>query len=301
MTTSSTARRTGIATSPIHHGEIVQGAFRVDGRIRRGLVTIPCELYWSTAEFAPAPGAGLSVAPQWRCKARRAAELTLRELEPLLGGSLGGALSVSSDVPLGRGFGSSTSDVLATIRAVADAFELRLPRETVARLAVAAETASDSLMFDQSAVLFAHREGELIEDFGARLPPLHVLGFGTGLPVNTVGFLPARYTPRELDRFDELRVLLRTAIRTRDVRLIGEIATVSTRINQGHLPIPRLEQVCALAEESGAAGVHTAHSGDIAGLLFDRGDPDLAFRLKLAGKLLRDIDYDEQWDFATEP
>jgi uncharacterized protein involved in propanediol utilization len=263
-------------------------------------VTIPCELYWSTAEFAPEPGGALTVAPHWRCKALRAAELTLRELEPILGESLGGALSVYSDVPLGRGFGSSTSDVLASIRAVADAFEIQLPRESVARLAVAAETASDSLMYDRSAVLFAHREGELIEDFGARLPAMHVLGFGTGLPVETVGFLPARYTPRELDRFDELRTLLRSAVRNRDVALVGEIATVSTRINQSHLPIPRLEQVCAIAAEAGAAGVHTAHSGDIAGLLFDEADPDLAFRLKLAGKLLRAIDYDEQWDFATE-
>ncbi|WP_034262615.1 hypothetical protein [Actinospica robiniae] len=299
--TRTTARRTGTATSPIHHGEILQGAFRVHGRIQRGLVTIPCELYWSTAAFTPEPGGEVTVLPEWRGKARQAAELTLRELEPLVGEGLGGTLSVCSDVPLGRGFGSSTSDVLAAIRAVADAFDVRLPRETVARLAVAAETASDSLMFDQSAVLFAHREGALIEDFGARLPAMHVLGFGTGLAVDTVGFLPARYTERELDCFDELRVRLRTAVRSGDVARIGEIATVSTRINQSHLPIPRLEQVCEAAAEAGAAGVHTAHSGDIAGLLFDLRDPDLSYRLKLAGKLLRDIDYEEQWGFDTEP
>ncbi|MBC3839617.1 kinase [Streptacidiphilus sp. 4-A2] len=241
----------------------------------------------------------MSVSPQWRCKARRAAELAVREVEAELGAPLGGLLTVDSDVPLCRGFGSSTSDVLASIWAVADTFRVRLPRATVARLAVEAETASDSLMFEQSAVLFAHREGGVIEDFGARLPPMRILGFGTGEPVDTVGFLPAHYTARELDRFDELRTQLRVALATQNVALLGEAATSSTWINQGHLPIPHLDRVCAAAAEVGAVGVHTAHSGDIAGFLFDQRERDLPHRLGLAGKLLRDIGYGEQWSFAT--
>ena len=46
------AVRMGKARAPIHHGEIVQGAFRVDGRVMRGLVTLPCPLYRSRATFA---------------------------------------------------------------------------------------------------------------------------------------------------------------------------------------------------------------------------------------------------------
>jgi uncharacterized protein involved in propanediol utilization len=147
--------------------------------------------------------------PAWRQKARRAAELTVLEIAP----GAGGCLEITSDVPLGRGLGSSTSDVLAAIRAVADSFGLVLPPVGVARLAVEAELASDSLMFDHSAVLFAHREGTLIEDFGAELPPLQVLGFGTGGPVDTLAHVPARYSEQELDVFGELRIMLRQAVR----------------------------------------------------------------------------------------
>ena len=290
-----TTVRIGTASAPIHHGEIMQGSFRVGGRIRRGLVTLPCPLYRSRATFLPIPDGPVEVRPAWRDKARRAAELALKEIRS----DTGGCLTVDSDVPLCRGLGSSTSDVLAAIWAVADSFGMVLPPATVANLAVRAETASDSLMFDQTAVLFAHREGELIEDFGAPLPPLHVLGFGTGEPVNTLSFRPARYTDQELNRFNELWCMLRGAIADQDAALVGEVATASTWINQGHLPIPRLEEVCAAITEAGAVGVHTAHSGDIGGILFDCQAPDLDFRVELAQKLLRKLGYNDQWRFNS--
>jgi uncharacterized protein involved in propanediol utilization len=289
--------RVGTASAPIHHGEIVQGAFTVNGRIQRGLVTLPCRLYHSLAVFASEPGRYVRVRPAWRRKARQAAELAVREAESAIGGSIGGCLEVHSDVPLSRGFGSSTSDVLAAIRAVDDAFGLELSPSTVARLAVQAESASDSLMYDQTAVLFAHRDGALIEDFGVGLPPVHVLGFGTGKPVDTLTFQPARYTAREIERFDELRVMLRHALATQDTAMMGEVATASTWLNQKHLPMPYLDRLFAVAAEIGAAGVSTAHSGNIGGLLFAPDEADLERRVATAQKLLRGIGYRDQWRF----
>lgn len=288
-----TAARIGTASAPVHHGEIVQGSFRVDGRIRRGLVTLPCPLYRSQATFIPESGGEVRVLPAWREKARQAAELAILQIAP----DTGGCLEMDSNIPLCRGLGSSTSDVLAAIWAVADSFGQALPSAIVARLAVEAEKASDSLMFSQTAVLFAHREGELIEDFGADLPPLHVLGFGAGEPVDTLSYQPARYTERELDRFDQLRSMLRRAVATQDVALVGQVATTSTWINQKYLPIPRLEEICATAARAGAVGVQTAHSGDIGGILFDCYAPDLSHRVKIAQRLLRDLGHNDQWRF----
>jgi uncharacterized protein involved in propanediol utilization len=289
------AVRVGKACAPIHHGEIVQGAFRVGGRVMRGLVTLPCPLYRSRATFARDLSGQVRVLPRWREKARRAAELAVVEIEP---GS-GGCLEIDSDVPLCRGLGSSTSDVLAAIWAAADSFGLVLPPADVARLAVEAETASDSLMFNHTAVLFAHREGTVIEDFGACLPPLHMLGFGTGGTVNTLAYQPVRYTERELDVFGELRVMLRHAIATKDCALIGKVATTSTWINQKHLPIPHLDEVCGVAADVGAIGVQTAHSGDVGGILFERHVPDLGYRVEIAQKLLRRVGHNDHWRFDS--
>jgi uncharacterized protein involved in propanediol utilization len=292
--------RLGAAEVPTHHGEILQGVFADGGRLRRGLVTLPCSLHVTTGTFQPRPGGGITVSPEWKIKARRAAELAIGALG--LPTAAGGHLELASEVPVSRGFGSSTSDVLAAIWSVRNAFCATVPARTVARLAVQAETASDSLMFEDSAVLFAQREGEVIEDFGYPLPPVSVLGFGArpgGAGVDTLSLPPARYTAREIRVFGELWLMMREAILTKDVALLGAVATASTEINQRNLPIPQLAGIRSVAAAAGAVGIQTAHSGDISGLLFDRDDPDRDERMDLAGRLLGGIGISEQWKFTV--
>ncbi|MFC7262371.1 MULTISPECIES: kinase [Streptomyces] len=296
--------RVGVASAPVHHGEILQGVFTGEGGLTRGLVTLPCTIHTTRATFIPAPGPEVTVSPEWKGKARRAAELAVRAVTPPDAGPWGGHLELTGDVPLCRGFGSSTSDVLAAIWAVKDAFVSPLPPQEVARLAVRAETASDSLMFEESTVLFAQREGAVIEDFGYRMPPVRVLGFGSrpeggGRGVDTLAFAPASYGQEEIDLFARLRDMLREAIQMKDVALLGSVATASTEINQRHLPIPGLDRIRDIARTSGALGVQAAHSGDIAGLLFDRDDPDVEARAALAQRLLQEIGIDEQWNYTT--
>ncbi|WP_067504359.1 kinase [Actinoplanes sp. TFC3] len=297
-------RRAGVASSPVHHGEILQGVFWHGDGLSRGLVTLPCAMYAVEATFTPADrdhDAGLTVWPSWKTKARRAAELTLARAQL----PVQGHLALSGDVPPCRGFGSSTSDVLAAIGAVTDAFSGTLPAADLARLAVQAETASDSLMFLSTAVLFAHREGVVIEDFGHPLPPVRVLGFGCrpeagDRGIDTLALPPTRYTTDEINQFARLREVLREAVLTKDVELLGGVATASTRINQRHLPIPALRRILAIVEETGGVGLQTAHSGDIAGILFDRDDPGIDTRIERAQQMLSDIGVLDQWKFTTD-
>ncbi|MGW1429747.1 GHMP family kinase ATP-binding protein [Streptomyces sp. NPDC002431] len=290
----------GEGTAPAHHGEILQGVFRDGPRQVRGLVTLPCPLYTTRARFAPRPGEPVTVRPAWKGKARLAAELALAAVEGQ-GARPGGILEIENNAPVCRGFGSSTSDVLAAIRAVGDALGKPLGPTTVARLAVRAESASDSLMFTDTAVLFAQREGTVIEDFAAPLPPLHVLGFGTGHGdggVDTLALPPARYTRSEADVFTGLREMLREALTAGDIALLGAVATASTRVNQRHLPVRNLDRLLAATRECGAVGLQTAHSGDIAGLLF-ADSSDTEARMDHAETLLQHIGISEHWRFRT--
>ncbi|MGW1507372.1 GHMP family kinase ATP-binding protein [Streptomyces mirabilis] len=290
----------GSASAPVHHGEILQGVFPYGGRLRRGLVTLPCPLYSVHATFTSDHQPPISVSPAWKSKARRAAELTLASFDV----PAGGHLELSGDVPVSRGFGSSTSDVLAAIGAVRNAFALSFSAQATARLAIRAETASDSLMFGDAAVLFAHRDGEVIEDFGYPLPPVRVLGFGSrpseaGRGVDTLSVAPARYTDVEIRQFADLRDMLRAAVLTKDVRLLGRVATASTLLNQRHLPIPQLDRILAIVRETDAVGLQVSHSGDIAGIIFDRDGLDVDARSSYAQRLLRDIGIVEHWNFTT--
>ncbi|MES1241076.1 MAG: kinase [Acidobacteriota bacterium] len=284
----------GHGSSIAHAGEILQGVFEAsDNRLHRGLVTLPCVALESTATFEVTAGSGITVEPVWKTKAQASARLALSYLGLR---EVAGHLTVRSNIPPRWGFGSSTSDVIASIRAVAYAFRRRLAAHVVASLAVRAEIASDAVMFEDRAVLFAQREGIVLEDFGCGLPPMDVLVLNTdpsGNGVDTLLMPPAEYSPWEVEAFRPLRGLLRRALYTQDARLVGRVASASARINQRHLPKPRLDDLERLVEDLGGVGLQVAHSGCVVGLLFDSLVDAREERLAAAGARVA------EWGFST--
>lgn len=282
-----------------HHGEILQGVFQTSGSLRRGLVTLPCRAFRSTATFVPRAGAGLVIDPSWKIKALCAARLTLDFLGRH---SCGGSLVIRGNAPPGWGLGSSTSDVTAAIRAVGRAFHSEFEPAAVAMLAVKAETASDSIMFEDRTILFAQRQGLMLEELGYDLPPLDVVGFntdGSGPGVDTTRMLPARYSWWEVERFQSLLAMLRCAVREQNAALVGSVASASARINQSHLPKPSFDCLEALVERSGAVGLQVAHSGSVVGLLFAANDPAKGERIAQAVAAVEELRFPKPWHFCT--
>ncbi|RUX22334.1 kinase, partial [Mesorhizobium sp. M7A.F.Ca.US.011.01.1.1] len=106
----------GTAAAIGHHGELIQGVFKDDGgRLHRGLVTLPIAGLRSEASFARSDNDAVVVNPDHKVKASAAARLTL----DFLNVTGGGELTLQSAIPVGHGYGSSTADVVASIRAVA--------------------------------------------------------------------------------------------------------------------------------------------------------------------------------------
>jgi uncharacterized protein involved in propanediol utilization len=268
--------RAGIGYAIAHHGELLQGVFDDGtGRLRRALVTMPLPGRGSRVVFYPSQSHWGVVGPPGLTKSRRAAIYALREFSFHPSPAKGGRVEITSNVPRGIGMGSSTSDVTATIKAVADYHGVSLSREEIGRLAVLAEIASDSVMIDDRVVLFAHRDGLVLETFGHRLPDMVVVGCDTapGQVVETLGLPPADYSDREAGEFQVLRGALRRAIALDDVALLGKVATASARINQRYLPKPGLEALIELGLRHGGVGLQIAHSGTVAGLIFDPRAP----------------------------
>lgn len=264
---SATPVGTGQAIA--HHGELVQGVFEDDhGRLHRALVTLPLARLRSQASFTRTNTAILRVRPPHRTKAAAAARLTLAHLG--FAGA-GGALSIESSIPIGHGYGSSTADVVASIRAVAAAHDVRLGPSSISRIAVAAEGASDAIAYDGRAVLFAQREGIVVEEFGGALPPLLVVGFKANgaRSIDTLRLPPARYGSQEIQLFGVLRGLMSRAVRFQDPYLLGRAATISAQVSQHHLPKQHFEIVLDVANRNGACGVQVAHSGSLIGVIFD--------------------------------
>jgi uncharacterized protein involved in propanediol utilization len=251
-----------------HCGELLQGVFYDSaGLLHRGLITLPCRNLKTTAAFS-CDFSGVHESPPEKSKAAAAVQKTMEHFGVHTSGS---ELTLSSNIPNGLGMGSSTSDIVATIYAVAEAFGKHISQETVAKLAVETEIASDSIMFTESVVLFAQREGIILEHLGAQLPALTILSINTAphQVVDTVSFPPARYSPWEKEAFRSLLAMARKAIVKGDVSLLGRVASASARINQRFLPKPKFAEIEAIAAHCGAVGVQVAHSGTIAGLMFD--------------------------------
>lgn len=285
----------GVGLAHGHHGEILQGVF-ADGRggVCRGLVTLPVAEPVVRAVFVPRPGRParrVTVSPADRVKAARAARLALAECARRLGRRLcGGRLQLSGGLPVGLGLGSSTGDVVAAVRAVAASCGVALSPAEVALLAVRAEGAADPVMLDSRPLLFAQREGRVLEDFGPALPATVVVGCltGGGRPLDTLALPPPPCGAADLAAFEELRALLRRAVRQADPVLLGEVCTESARRNQRVAPKAELAALVDAARRSGAVGVQVAHSGNVAGVLFDAAAPDLTERVRDCVRRLRD-------------
>lgn len=275
--------RVGAGTAIAHHGEVLQGVFGDgDGPPVHALVTLPLPDLRSVSVFSPDGRRDIGVRPSWKVKALAAAEAARRRL----GWSGGGTLEVRSSIAAERGLGSSTADVVSAIEAVAAALGRAIPAEEIARLAVAAEGASDAVMFGDRTVLFAGREGRVLEDWGKPLPAVEVVSLDFGHGVDTLALQPIRYTAAEVETFAGLRAVLRQAVADGSPNLLARVATASAEINQRYRPHPRFALAMSVAERSGALGIQLAHSGTVIGLLYDPGAPDLPDRLGVAGDLL---------------
>lgn len=282
----------GTGQATCHHGEILQGVFLDErGRPTRGLVTLPMAEPRTRALFTPFSAKvprHVVVDPPDRAKAARAAELAVEECARVAGvPPVGGYLSVRGGAWPGLGMGSSTSDVTAAVRAVAAGLGVELSPESVARVAVAAEGASDPVMFGDRPLLFAQREGRVLEELGPALPEMAVVGCltGSGQPVDTLS-LRGNARRGDIAVYERLRAALRTAITEEDVAGVGHVGTESAILNQRVLPKEELGTLREVARECGAVGIQVAHSGNVAGVLFDAAVPGLAERLEAANDRL---------------
>ena len=293
-TSSAALHHAGQAAIRGHWGELLQGGFRdQDGAIVRGLVTLRSPLFQAWARFEPRSGPLVTCTPVGCSKAIRAAEKTLSYLGIT---NQGGHLTLHNDAPVGIGAGSSTTDVVATIIAVSNACRHRLSELEVAHLAIEAEQAADPIMLRPCPeVLFAHRHGTVLERFSGWLPSLHVLGFTTGAPVDTVLLPLAQYDHTQIDEFECLRARVRRAIALRDRCELGAVATRSTIINDAYLPKPSLALILDLVREVGALGLSVSHSGSVIGLLFD----PVSDGVRRARPVLAEAGFTQTWTFIT--
>lgn len=261
----------GSAALPATCGELVQGL--LDGV--PCLVSCPIDQYGTaTVRLKPEPG--------WEVPtdAPKAVSALHAGLAYLGGSPGGGRLQLISDLPRGRGYGSSTADVGATLYALGQALGQFLAAHEITRMAVEVEP-SDSTIFP-GLVLFDHRCGSFHKRLGPA-PSLAVIVIDPGGEVDTLAY-NREVKIESLRRFTiehrEAIALLEAGVTGQDWARVGQAATLSARTHQAVLFNPLLETALDICQALGGLGVCRAHSGTILGLLFDptRTPPDESLR-----------------------
>jgi L-threonine kinase len=256
-------------------GELVQGT--LDGE--PCLISCPIDSY-SIAEVRFQPWGGWTV-PEHAPKTRAALQAGLAYLGRT---ASGGYVRLQTKLPRGRGYGSSTADIGATLYALGQAAGQRFVPSEVARLAVHVEP-TDSSLFPGLA-LWDHRYGRVYEDLGTP-PALMVVVLDPGGVVDTLAFnqldyreVLGRLAPQHCEAF----ACVREGLRQGNLEAIGAAATLSARVHQTILTNPLLEPTLALARDVRALGVCRAHSGTLLGLLLDPKDVDVPAITALAAR-----------------
>lgn len=254
-----------VAIAHSHAGEVMQGAIRDGGHTHRLLFSLPAPTLATKAELIATPGQPLTVSPSWARKALSAAQTLLRRFdlpEPEA------VICLTTNIPTAKGCGSSTTDILATIRMLLAYFELSMSEEETARFIVEIEEASDGSMLSRPA-LFRHREGVVEEYLPGTFPNVHVIVIDTQPrhTVNTVSMRRAYYDDRQLNEFQELIGRLRHAFRDQNSSEFGFVATASARISQMFLPKPHLETLIEMVEREEGYGLSVSHSGTVVSAL----------------------------------
>lgn len=259
---------TGTARVAATCGELLQGM--LDGRPFQ----VPCPLGTAgrvrvTARRGTGRVRGTAGCP----KARKAARVVLRRA-----GSPPVDLQVALRTPVrrGAGMGSSTCDVVGTLRAASRALGLEMDRELSARIAAGIEP-TNGVMFERL-VAFDHVAGTVVERLGDP-PPMRVLALDVGGTVDTLELHSARSTeghaeaPRRSAVYRDLLAGLREGVRAGDRAAIGEVATRSARLIRPPGRNPAVEVAMELSRRFGGFGVSAAHSGTVAGVLLP-DDPE---------------------------
>ena len=254
-------------------GELVQGT--LDGA--PCLVSCPIASY-SVVEARDGIGAGWS-APPHLAKTQTALRHGLQYLGLT---DSNGRVDLTSDLPHGRGYGSSTADIGAALFALGHATGRALSPAEVAQLALRVEPTDGSLF--PGWVLWDHIGGQICDDLGAP-PLLSVIILDPGGEVDTVAYNQQAHAPvlRSLAaQHREAFTLLQTGIKHGDAAAIGAAATLSATAHQAILPNPLLDTALRLAQDIRAVGVCRAHSGTIIGLLIDPHDTEMSHACNLA-------------------
>ena len=226
------------------------------------LVSCPIDRF-SAVEVAVSDGEGLKV-PEGMTKTLRAMEAFLRGRPSTVKRY---TLERLEALPEGKGYASSTADILAALTCLSTLEEVPISPEEATAIALSVEP-TDSTAW-RGLALLDHREGRVMEFLGPA-PSMAVLVLDRGGAVDTEAFNRRDMGPYLASRralHEESLALIRQGVEDGDPEMVGRGATLSAKASAELLGQAFLEECLELCGHLGGYGVCGAHSGTLFGIL----------------------------------
>jgi L-threonine kinase len=169
-----------------------------------------------------------------------------------------------SDLDVGKGMGSSTADVLAGMRAIADAAGETMSPKIEGRVAAMVES-SDGSMYPGIAAV-NHKTCELVKAWDW-YPELVIVMLVPNNSVDTAS-IPFLGQERLAEDYEDLLGRMDSAVRRRSIAEFAEQSTRSAVMNDEFLLNPYSRNLSSRLDEFNALGLSVGHTGTVCGLLF---------------------------------
>jgi L-threonine kinase len=261
-----TKKNIGISSAPGTCGEIVQGFYNSGTPFH---VTCPISLYAKTqVEVTDHHTLQVLGLPDYASKMMDALRISAEILEVQ---NVSILVQHETQLETGKGMGSSTADIISVARAFASAIDKVLSPARLAQIATAIES-SDGTMYQGMAAV-NHKNGNLI----TKLPWSPELNIVMIVPDLCLDTGQALFVGKDLlsSEFDGLLKEIKIASKNRDEVAFANVALRSAFINQEYVKNKAFELLHPVFRELGAIGLNVAHTGTIAGVIFQSGKQGL--------------------------
>ncbi|MBG9980114.1 hypothetical protein HZY91_03290 [Facklamia sp. DSM 111018] len=197
-------------------------------------------------------------------------------------------IEIDSQIPVGKGMGSSTADLSGLAKSIACWFGLEVSDETIFQLCIQVEP-TDNIIFNHL-TLVDFLSGEIYGKYQA-YPQFDLLCLESTEIISTVSYYQSSiYQQWMKDNYlkyqhlyDDYSQILSGPLRLSD---LGELAIQSAKLNQHLRAKPLFKEILSIRKTKGIKGINIAHSGSVIAIWYD---PALQTSLSLT-KMLKEID-----------
>lgn len=172
-------------------------------------------------------------------------------------------IEIKSEIPIGKGFASSTADITALYLSLLKLFKREYDQQELIRHAIDIEP-TDSIIFPRM-TLFDYKNGNFQEILGSYIE-FYVLAFEGQKVVDTVDF--NKNVQFALADIDDLIPNLKHAIREGNIGQLANVSSESILRNQYRLSYNILPIIKEIQNKTGGIGIIGAHSGDFLGIIY---------------------------------